>query len=87
MWERRAARSSPMRQSWNDMVQQILKNGDWVPGRAGGPGDEERREYVGKFENAPLDEALEGHSLVQVYAVLHDEMLVAGVEDLGVDLI
>src|SRR5205814_8444746 len=47
-----------------------LEDGDWVPGRAGGPGDEERREYIGKFESAALDQAFEGHSLVQIYAIL-----------------
>ena len=56
-----------------------------MPGEPVAPTILQRREDIGEHVGVALDQALEGHAFVQVDAVFHDEMLVAGVEHLGVD--
>src|SRR5882724_4753074 len=75
---------SPARSAAPDSGARLLEHGDRIAGRSRRADDLERREDVGEFVGVAGDQAFEGHALVEVDAVLHDEMLVAGMEDVRV---
>src|SRR5262249_3707052 len=62
-----------------------LQHRDRISWRTGRADDRQRHEYIDEHEGFPLDQPLERHAFVQVDAVLHDEVLMAWVEDVGID--
>ena len=47
--------------------------------------DRYRREDIGEHPGPALDQPLERHALMEIYSVLHDEVLVAGMKNLWID--
>ena len=47
--------------------------------------DRYRREDIGEHPGRALDQPLERHALMEIYSVLHDEVLVAGMKNLWID--
>jgi hypothetical protein len=62
-----------------------LENRDWISWGPGGPDDGQWREDIGENPGPALDQALEGHALMKVDSILHDEVLVARMKDLRID--
>src|SRR5580693_2451801 len=61
------------------------EHGDRIARGAGRADDGQRSKYVDEHPGFALDESFERHAFVEMYAVLHDQVLVARVEYLGVD--
>ena len=62
-----------------------LQHGYRVTGRSCRAHDWQWREDISKDPRLALDQPLEGHALVKMDAVLHNEMLMTGMEDVRID--
>ncbi len=62
-----------------------LQNRDRVSRRTCGADDRQRREQIGEDPGLALDQPLERHAFMEMDSIFHDEVLMAGMENLGID--
>src|SRR5579872_4213002 len=62
-----------------------LEDGDWIARRARGADNRQWREDIGEKPGFALDQPVEGHALLEMDAVLHDQVLMTRMKDFRIN--